>query len=168
VTVPFVREEAPADVAEIEGVLRCAFADHPHGDQTEHDIVARLRAAVELVLPLVALIDERVAGYATFSQVRLRPENSGWYGLGPIAVEPRLQRNGVGTALIEAGLVALKQTGAAGCVVLGEPAYYRRFGFAQTPGLTFDGAPAEYFMAQAFRGTVPSASVFYHPAFFDR
>ena len=54
-----------------------------------------------------------------------------------------------------------------GCVVLGEPAYYERFGFAQAPGLTFDDAPAEYFMAQAFKGTAPSASVFYHSAFFD-
>jgi putative acetyltransferase len=168
VIAPFIREEIPGDVAEIESVLRRAFTNHPHSNQTEHAIVAHMRHAGELVVPQVALIDGRVAGYATFSRVRLEPDNSGWYGLGPVAVEPYLQRNGIGTALIEAGLEILKQRGAVGCVVLGDRAYYRRFGFAQTPGLTFDGAPPEYFLAQAFIGAVPSASVFYHSAFFDR
>jgi putative acetyltransferase len=167
VTAPIIRAEIPDDAAGIEGVLRRAFADHPHSNQTEHAIVAHLRSAGELVLPHVAVIDGRIAGYATFSRVRLEPDNSGWYGLGPVAVEPHLQRNGIGTALIEAGLKILKQRGATGCVVLGEPAYYERFGFAQTPGFTFDGAPPEYFLVQPFIGTVPSAPVFYHPAFFD-
>jgi putative acetyltransferase len=71
VTAPLIRGEISADAAEIDGMLRRAFADHPHSNQTEHTIVAHMRRAGELVVPQVALIDGRVAGYATFSQVRL-------------------------------------------------------------------------------------------------
>jgi putative acetyltransferase len=55
--------------------------------------------------------------------------------------------------------------GAAGCVVLGEPAYYERFGFRAIPRLRYPGPPAEYFQAWAFRGEAPSGTVAYHPAF---
>jgi len=60
---------------------------------------------------------------------------------------------------------ALREQGAAGCVVLGDPAYYRRFGFKAEPDLRLDAVPPQYFMAQAFGTALPRASVTYHPAF---
>lgn len=161
-----IRDERPEDANDVESVLQAAFADHPHSQQTEHLIVRRLREAGELVLPQVALLEGAILGHATFSAVQLSPQHDGWYGLGPVAVAPAFQGRRIGSALIDGGLRALKAIGAAGCVVLGEPQFYRRFGFERGLGVTFDGAPPEYFMAQAFRGSVPSAAVSYHPAFF--
>ena len=69
----------------------------------------------------------------------------GWFGLGPVSVSPDQQGNGIGSALIKAALNQLKQAGAAGTVVLGEPDYYCRFGSKQIPGAYFTGTPAEYF-----------------------
>ena len=61
----------------------------------------------------------------------------GWFGLGPVSVLPDQLGNGIGSALIKATLNQLKQAGAVGTVVLGEPEYYSRFGFKQIPGLFF-------------------------------
>jgi putative acetyltransferase len=160
-----IRGERPTDVDAVDMVLREAFADHPHSQQTEHLIARRLRQAGELVLPQVAALAGVTVGYATFSAVRLSPAHDGWYGLGPVAVAPEFHGLRIGSALIDGGLQALKSIGAVGCVVLGEPRFYRRFGFEQSLGVTFDGAPPEYFLAHAFRGAVPSAAVSYHPAF---
>jgi putative acetyltransferase len=59
----------------------------------------------------------------------------------------------------------LKGGGARGCVVLGEPRFYGRFGFVQEPNLTLEGVPPEYFLGQAFIESVPAARVSYHTAF---
>ena len=64
-------------------------------------------------------------------------------------------------------LAQLQAAGAAGCVVLGDPAYYARFGF-RAGGLRYPGLPAEYadhFMALAWRGAIPTTEVRYAPAF---
>ncbi|AGM45264.1 hypothetical protein KGEDBEEJ_01066 [Aeromonas hydrophila] len=66
---------------------------------------------------------------------------------------------------MEVGLAQLKGMGAAGCVVLGDPGFYGRFGFVSEPGLTLLGVPAEYFMARSFGAVMPRGEVCYHPAF---
>lgn len=55
--------------------------------------------------------------------------------------------------------------GAAACVVLGGPAYYKRFGFKAEPGLRLEAVPPQYFMAQASGSGLPRATVTHHPAF---
>jgi len=82
-----------------------------------------------------------------------------------VSVAPDRQSQGIGRALIEAGLADLRQRGARGCVVMGEPAYYGRFGFVPDPRLTYPGPPPEYFMALAFGPAEGSGDVRYHPAF---
>ena len=62
-------------------------------------------------------------------------------------------------------LDALRARGALGCVVLGDPAYYRRFGFKPQPGLVLPGVPAEYFQAIVFSSPVPNGTTTYHEAF---
>lgn len=64
--------------------------------------------------------------------------------LGPISVLPEMQRQGVGRALIHAGNSRLRERGAKGIVVLGDPEYYRRFGFRRDAGLTLSGPLAAY------------------------
>lgn len=66
---------------------------------------------------------------------------------------------------MDAGLAELKGMGAAGCVVLGDPGFYGRFGFVPEPELTLPGVPPEYFMARSFGATMPSGEVRYHQAF---
>lgn len=88
-----------------------------------------------------------------------------WFGLGPVAVLPDCQGKGIGAALVEHGLSALRKRRAAGCVVLGEPAYYGRFGFRAQEGLYYPGPPPDYFMALVFHGALPLGVVAYDPAF---
>lgn len=91
----------------------------------------------------------------------------GWLGLGPVSVAPDLQGRGIGSALIQEGLSQVRASGAKGCVVLGDPGYYLRFGFRQDPGLRFAGVPSEYFMRLALAGAVPAGDVTYQPAFYE-
>lgn len=160
-----IRHETAADVDAIDRITRAAFQHHPHSDQTEHLIIARLRAAGALTLSLVAEQDGQVIGHAAFSPVTFSDGSAGWYGLGPIAVAPQHQGQGVGAALVQQGLDLLRARGAAGCVVLGEPAYYGRFSFAHRTECVLAGIPAPYFQVLAFGSSKASGEVAYHAAF---
>jgi predicted N-acetyltransferase YhbS len=94
-------------------------------------------------------------------------EDVGWFGLGPVAVLPGRQRRGIGETLIRFGLRQIEEIGGRGCVVLGEPGYYSRFGFESDPKLRFADVPAEYFQRLVFKGDPPTGLVRYHPAFHE-
>lgn len=160
-----LRAERPGDEEAIAALTRAAFAAHPHSDHAEQLIVAALRESGALALSLVAERHGRVVGHVAFSPVTIGGRPSDWYGLGPMAVAPPQQRAGIGRALVETGLAALRERGAGGCVVLGEPAFYGRFGFVHHPGLVLAGVPPEYFLALAFAGKVPCGRLAYHAAF---
>lgn len=160
-----VRPETPHDATSIEEVTRQAFASHPHSRQTEHFIVRALREANALTLSLVAEVSGGVVGHVAFSPVTLSDGSPGWYGLGPVSVLPSMQKQGIGRSLIEKGLSTLRAQGAAGCVLVGEPAFYRRFGFAQDPRLRLPGVPQEYFLALPFGPSAAQGEVIFHPAF---
>lgn len=163
---PAIRPETAVDAAAIRRVMEAAFAGAPHASGSEGAIVDALRAAGTLALSLVAEAEGAVIGHVAFSPVTVAGADLGWFGLGPVSVLPGHQRTGIGAALIRNGLARLRSGSAAGCVVLGDPAYYRRFGFAHAPGLTFAGAPPEYFMALAFAEPTPAGYVTYQPAFY--
>jgi predicted N-acetyltransferase YhbS len=75
------------------------------------------------------------------------------------------QGQGIGTQLMQSALAEMRRSGGAGCVVLGNPAYYGRFGFVVQPGLVLSGVPAEYFQAILFSGNWPIGNVSYYDAF---
>src|SRR5690606_39869862 len=77
----------------------------------------------------VAESDGEIIGHVAISPVRISDSADGWFGLGPISVLPEFQGQGVGSQLMKSALDELEARGAAGCVVLGEPGYYGRFGF---------------------------------------
>lgn len=160
-----IRPETPADTPAIFALTERAFTGHPHSDGTEPHIVSALRAAGALILSLVAEVDGTVVGHVALSPVAISDGTPGWYGLGPVSVEPAFQQRGIGAALVREGLERLAARGAAGCVVLGDPGYYARFGFQAVPGLVYPGPPAEYFMALAFGASHPQGRVAYHAAF---
>jgi putative acetyltransferase len=155
----------PADAAAISTVITAAFLEAEHSGGNEARIVERLREAAALTVSLVATEDERILGHVAFSPVTVDGLSDGWFGLGPVAVVPDRQRQGIGTALIEAGLARLRAHGSKGCVVLGEPAYYRRFGFAADPNLRLAGVPAGHFQRLIFKEQPCGGLVEYHPAF---
>ncbi|MGB4075433.1 GNAT family N-acetyltransferase [Pseudomonas sp.] len=160
-----LRNESPADIEQIHSVTEQAFLDAPHTDHTEQFIVKALRDAGALTVSLVAEHASAVIGHVAISPVRIGDGAANWYGLGPISVLPAYQDKGVGAQLMEAALAAVAAKGAAGCVVLGDPGYYSRFGFTVVDGLVLPGVPAEYFQALAFTGGFAQGEVSYHQAF---
>lgn len=160
-----IRSEAAADAVAIEAVTVAAFRDVVHSGHTEQFIVRELRKAGALLLSLVAEDDGGVIGHVAVSPIGISDGTAGWYGLGPLSVAPDRQGRGVGARLMAQALSALREGGAAGCVVLGEPGYYSRFGFVAEPSLVLPGVPAPYFQSITFKGALPSGEVSYHPAF---
>lgn len=117
--IPYLRNEQPQDRPAIHALNRAAF-----GGNDEADLVDRLRSDGDLDLSLVAAQGGTVLGHIALSPVSA-PFPA--LALAPVAVHPALHRRGIGAALIRAAIAA--RPGHA-IVVLGDPAYYMRFGFA--------------------------------------
>lgn len=160
-----IRDEGAEDAGAIRALTSAAFAGAPHASGTEAAIVDGLRAAGALTLSLVAAEGGQVVGHAAFSPVTIEGEAGLWFGLGPLSVEPRRQRQGIGTSLVRTGLARLTAIGAEGCVVLGDPAYYGRFGFASDGQLRYGNVPVQYLQRLVLAGRPPSGEVSYHEAF---
>ena len=164
--MPFqIRDEVPADIPTIEAVVGEAFRSATHASGTEPLIVNALRARGRLSISLVATDADQIVGHVAVSPVAISDGREGWYGLGPIAVLPAWQGKGVGSLLMNAALDALRRQGARGCVVLGEPGYYERFGFVCRADLVLPDVPREYFQAVRFEGDWPTGTVQYDEAF---
>lgn len=160
-----IRNETAADIEAITKVTVAAFEDHPISQQTEHFIVIALREAGALSLSLVAEIEGRVVGHIAYSPVQISDGTGDWFGMGPVSVLPELQRQGIGSELINQSLSMLEEMGAKGCALVGDPNYYRRFGFRNYPELVHEGVPPEFFMALPFGDEVPTGTVTFHEAF---
>jgi len=160
-----IRPETAADRDAIADVTVAAFDTLAISQHTEQFVIEALRAANALTLSLVAELDGRVVGHVAFSPVTMADGTTGWYGLGPVSVLARYQRQGIGDALIREGLARLRALQARGCCLVGFPDYYRRFGFEHQPALMHEGVPPEFFVALSFDGTVPRGSVVFHEGF---
>ena len=160
-----IRLERAGDEDAIRSVTQEAFAGQPHSDGSEPAIVDRLRADGDLALSLVAEEDGRIIGHIAFSRVTISDGAAEWYGLGPVSVLPEKQRCQVGAQMVQHGLRELASRGARGVVLLGDPAYYRRFGFEHDPASAYPGPPPEYFQRLVIAGEPPAGVVRYAKAF---
>ncbi|SHG07500.1 putative acetyltransferase [Microbulbifer donghaiensis] len=160
-----VRTETKADIDAIDALISAAFQTAEHSSGTEQQIVRALRNSGQLTVSLVAETGGGIVGHVAASPVTVSDGTSGWYGIGPVAVLPAWQGRGIGSQLMKRCLEALRTLDAGGCVLLGSPDYYRRFGFHPQPGLTLPGVPAEYFMALPFQTPIPQGAVSYDSAF---
>lgn len=160
-----VRPEAQGDADMIHEITQAAFANAEHRSGTEGAIVDTLRQASALTVSLVTEEGEMLVGHVAFSPVKIDGCDLGWFGLGPLSVRPDRQGLGIGAQLVRDGLASLRAIGAQGCVVMGDPAYYERFGFRQDDRLRYPGVPEAYFMALAFGTEIPNGIVVYHSAF---
>jgi putative acetyltransferase len=158
----------PDDVPAVRLVNEAAF-----GRAAEADLVDALRDRGTATLSLVAVLQDRVVGHILFSPVTIESggEVTASLGLGPMAVLPSNQRQGIGCLLVRTGIEDCRRAGHGAVVVLGHPEYYPRFGFvpASRLGLAWEHpAPDEAFMALELRdGAVPRPSgiVRYQPEF---
>jgi putative acetyltransferase len=116
-----VRPETPGDIAAIRVVEEAAF-----GQSAEARLVDDLRTAGDSIFSLVAVDNGTVVGHALFSRMKA-PFPA--LALAPVAVLPERQRMGVGSRLISEGIARSEAAGWLGIFVLGDPAFYRRFGF---------------------------------------
>lgn len=160
-----ISNESAGDVAQIHQITKQAFLNAPHTAHTEQFIVDALRRAGALALSQIAKADGKIIGHVAISPVSISSGATGWFGLGPISVLPDFQGQGVGSKLMKSSIAALEAMGAAGCVVLGDPHYYGRFGFRAVETLVLPRVPAEYFQALSFNDNLPSGEVSYHEAF---
>jgi len=160
-----IRKETAADIEAITKVTIAAFKTLAISNHTEQFIISALRAADALTISLVAEIDGQVVGHIAFSPVTISDGSCDWYALGPISIQPKLHRQGIGQALVREGLVRLKALGALGCVLVGEPSYYNRFGFKSFSNLSMEGVPQEYVLALPFSERMASGVITHHHAF---
>ncbi len=159
------REESDLDHAAIDKVTIAAFRTLAISNNTEQFIIRALRTAGALSLSLVAEFEGRVVGHIAFSPVSISDGSRDWYGLGPVSVSPEYHRQGIGIALIREGLSRLRKMGARGCCLVGDPNYYRRFGFHQVAGLVHEGVPEEVFLALTLDGAEAQGTVQFHESF---
>jgi putative acetyltransferase len=159
-----IRDQRAEDCAAVHALIVTAFKTLPVACGREQFVMDALWRCGE-ALALVAEDGGVIVGQCAFSKVMIGGADCGWQGLGPVAVVSERQRQGCGAALIEEGLRRLRASGAKGCVVVGHPAYYPRFGFRNTDAMSVSGVPPEVFMALSFGGSFPSGEVKFHAAF---
>jgi putative acetyltransferase len=143
-----IQKETSADVQEI-----CRLNDVVFGGPVEGTIVDAIRDRCSDALSLVAVEEAQIVGHIFFSPVAILGMNGiEAMGLGPMAVLPEYQRQGIGKALIKKGIQELEKAGCAVVVVLGHADYYPKFGFAPASqyGLKsqWEGIPDDVFMAR--------------------
>ncbi len=163
-----LRPENPEDVAAIARVNRLAF-----GRDNEAQLVDTLRQQEAITLSWVAERDGEIVGHVLFSPVTVAQDDGAWtaVALGPMAVLPAYQREGVGSALIRAALSELQKAGHDVVFVLGHAEYYPRFGFVPSRplGIRWEvDVPEEVFMVAELRAGALNGRtgvVRYHPAF---
>ena len=154
-----IRSEGPADFAGCRAVNEAAF-----GGVTESNLVDDLRRDGDLVVSLVAEDDNGTVGHIGLSRMVAPPSA---LALAPLAVVPDRQGRGIGSALVRAALKQARALDFAIVFVLGDPAFYGRFGFAVDTAAPFTSPYAgPHFMA-AWLGetTMPPQAVTYAAAF---
>ncbi len=164
-----VRAERPEDHGAVRAVNLAAF-----DTATEADLVDALRARADPVISLVAEHGGEVVGHVMFTPVTWAEHPTlALMGLAPLAVAPRHQRQGVGGALVRAGLEACREGGYGAVAVVGHPEYYPRFGFAASSrfgiGSQFDVPPEVFMLAELVPGYLEgcSGTIRFHAAFDD-
>ncbi|MBI5296708.1 MAG: N-acetyltransferase [Chloroflexi bacterium] len=145
----FIRPEQSKDIPAIHALNASAFPT-----DAEARLVDILRANGKAIYSFAAVNDDdEVLGHVLYSRVTT-PLPSNGLGLAPVAVKPKFQNQGIGSQLIRASLVEVKADGYDFVVLLGDPAYYQRFGFqaASAFGLQNEYGVDEEFMVLNLSG----------------
>jgi putative acetyltransferase len=142
--------------------------EHAFGQQAEAGLVDALLTDGDAVLELVAEEDGQVVGHILFSRLVVRngAKSSAAVALAPLAVEPSFHGTGIGGALIREAHLRLKNAGETLAVVLGDPAYYGRFGYSHERAAGFTSAyQGEALQALAWGDAPEKGELVYAAAF---
>lgn len=140
-----VRTEKREDFAAVQAIHLSAFPE-----DAESKLINRLRKNASPIVSMVAEDNEQLVGHILFSPVTLDSSTSlKLMGLAPMAVLPSKQRQGIGSALVEAGLAQCRLIQCGAVAVLGHPDFYPKFGFKPSTDFAIKSeydVPAEVFM----------------------
>ena len=125
--MPVVCKQIPEDYDAVLNLNRLVF-----GGNGEADLVDRLWRAGVVVVSLVAIEDDEIVGHILFSELPIETDEGtiAAVSLAPMSVNPKCQRQAIGSALVRQGLEMCRERGRLIVVVLGNPGYYPRFGFS--------------------------------------
>lgn len=160
---PVIRAAVPADRDAIRTVEEAAF-----GRPDEAALAEALVAAGDEVLELVAIAGDEIVGHVLFSRLMVETPQARFacVALGPLAVAPPMQRRGIGAALVNEGHRRLRAAGERLSVVLGDPAYYGRFGYDHARAAGFESDyQGEALQALAWGEAPATGMLAYAPAF---
>lgn len=160
-----VEPERGGDAAAIAAVTAAAFTNHPYSHGQEPAIIEALRRAGALSVSLVAREAGEIVGHVAASPAQIGAGSTGWYGLGPLSVAPSRWRQGIGSLLMRALLTELHSRGARGCVLVGPPDYYARFGFRADAALSVAHVPPEYCLSLRLVPNADAGEAHFHAAF---
>ena len=166
-----IRPARAEDEGAIDSVIRAAFAGTEFGHQGEAELVRMIESDGDVMVSLVAERGGEVVGHVLFSRMDVETDRAplSGAGLAPVAVMPASQGQGVGDALIRAGLDALREQGVAISFVLGHESYYPRFGYSPDLAARFTSPFAgPHFMAMMLDSDAPwplGGRADYAPAF---
>jgi len=134
-----IRAEAPADAEAVRHVILAAYATSTF----EADLVDALREAGKITLSLVAEHQGEIVGHVLYSPMAVVPSSPSFraVGLGPLAVRPDVQANGIGSRLVRTGNAQMLRDGVDCIFVLGASRYYRRFAFESVAGRDVTSTP---------------------------
>jgi len=164
-----IRPETLDDGLLIDVIQYAAFKNHPQhapgAQPTEHRIIRALRDGDALAVSLLIEMNGEAVGHIALSPASIGRDASGWLLLGPVGVLPARQGSGFGSALVRAAVRQAQARNAAGVVLVGDPGFYARFGFARVPGLAWPGVPDQYVLALPLADRSPRGDIACHPAF---
>lgn len=144
--------DCAAHVDGIAAVTRAAFAREYGSGNGEVALIARLRADGDMVVELAALENGAVVGHALFSRLAVTPATIRVAALAPVSAHVERQRGGIGSALIHEGLARCEALGFDAVAVLGDPEYYKKFGFTLGAARVLKSEySGEHFQALALR-----------------
>lgn len=156
-----VRHEAPEDYAAIRAVLLQSFEG-----SDEADLIEELRRGPDLVLALVAEDRGEVVGHVAFSRIRVQDGDDAYHAvaLAPLAVRPESRNLGVATQLIREAHACLAALGETLSIVLGEPDFYRRFGYSRDKAVDFESDYQSRYLLAATFGAAPTSGTLVYAA----
>ena len=164
-----IRKEMDTDISKINAMYMDLYhyclTQNANDEVKKHDVIEELRLNGALLLSLVADMEGDIVGHIAFSPVKINDNDSKWVKLGPVNVDPKHQKMGIGTKLVNEGIDQLRLLNYDGVIVFEARECFERFGFSNKPSLQNLSTKTEDTYAIALNALPPRGNVTFHSAF---